>query len=133
MEKKKLSFGKKCLLWIGELQRVLKKKVSVKATKKTSTKKTSATKKKSVTKKKSSTKKSKKMVGGDNFAKDLQRAGKGLATAMTHTFDSMANLGKDMKCETDAIMNIGNEIDLGYSQDCPFTKTKTWKWEEIRQ
>ncbi len=73
------------------------------------------------------------MVGGDNFAKDLQRAGKGLAMAMTHTFDSMANLGKDMKCETDAIMNIGNEIDLGYSQDCPFTKTKTWKWEEIRQ
>ena len=131
---KKISFGKKCLLWIGELQRVLKKSVK----KKSSTKK--SVKKKSV-KKKSSTKKSvkkksgskKKMVGGDNFAKDLQRAGKGLATAMTHTFDSMANLGKDMKCETDAIMNIGNEIDLGYSQDCPFTKTKTWKWEEIRQ
>ncbi len=95
--------------------------------------------KKSVTKKvtkKSVAKKSvtkKKMVGGDNFVKDLQRAGKGLALSMEHTFQSISNLGKDMYCETDAIMNIGRELDLGYTKDCPFTKTKSWDYNKIRQ
>ncbi len=77
--------------------------------------------------------KGKKMVGGDNFIKDIQRAGKGLGLSMAHTFDSMSNLGKDMYCETDAIMNIGRELDLGYTQDCPFTKTKSWDWNQIKQ
>ncbi len=75
----------------------------------------------------------KKMLGGDNFAKDLQKSGKGLALAMEHTFQSMSNLGKDLYCETDAIMNIGNELDLGYSKECPFTKTKSWDYNKIKQ
>lgn len=73
------------------------------------------------------------MVGGDNFAKDLERAGKGLGLAMGHTFDSMSNLGKDLYCETNAVMNIGKELDLGYSDDCPYTKTKSWEWSKIKQ
>ncbi len=75
----------------------------------------------------------KKMSGGDNFVKDLQRAGNGLGLSMEHTFNSMSNLGKDMYCETDAIMNIGKELDTGYSKDCPFTKTKSWDYEKIKQ
>ena len=78
-------------------------------------------------------KKSKAMFGGDNFVKDLQRAGKGLGLAMGHTFQSMSNLGKDLFCETEAIMNIGNELDLGYTKDCPFTKTKSWEYSKIKQ
>lgn len=84
-------------------------------------------------KKKSIRKSRKKMVGGDNFAKDLERAGKGLGLAMGHTFDSMSNLGKDLYCETNAVMNIGKELDLGYSDDCPYTKTKSWEWSKIKQ
>ncbi len=84
-------------------------------------------------KKKSIRKPRKKMVGGDNFAKDLERAGKGLGLAMGHTFDSMSNLGKDLYCETNAVMNIGKELDLGYSDDCPYTKTKSWEWSKIKQ
>ncbi len=95
--------------------------------------------KKSVTKKvtkKSVAKKSvtkKKMVGGDNFVKDLQRAGKGVGLSIEHTFQSLSNLSKDLYCETDAIMNIGRELDLGYTKDCPFTKTKSWDYNKIRQ
>ena len=73
------------------------------------------------------------MFGGDNFVKDLQRAGKGLGLAMGHTFQSMSNLGKDLYCETDAIMNIGRELDTGYTKDCPFTKTKSWDYNKIKQ
>lgn len=75
----------------------------------------------------------KRMRGGDNFAKDIQRAGKGLGLAIGHTFQSMSNLGKDLYCETEAIMNIGHELDLGYTADCPFTKTKSWEYSKIKQ
>ncbi len=92
-------------------------------TKKSVTKKSVA--KKSVTKK--------KMVGGDNFVKDLQRAGKGVGLSIEHTFQSLSNLSKDLYCETDAIMNIGRELDLGYTKDCPFTKTKSWDYNKIKQ
>ena len=78
-------------------------------------------------------KKSKAMVGGDNFVKDLQKAGQGLGLSMEHTFQSMSNLGKDMYCESDAIMNIGRELDLGYAKDCPFTTTKSWDYNKIKQ
>ncbi len=74
-----------------------------------------------------------RMHGGDNFIKDLQRAGKGLGLSMQHTFQSMSNLGKDLYCETEAVMNIGRELDLGYTKDCPFTKTKSWEWSKIKQ
>ncbi len=118
----KKSYNDKCIVLINKIQKLLKE-AKEKSTKKNSTKKS----------KKSSTKKVKKMVGGDNFIKDIQKAGKGLGLAMTHTFDSMSNLGKDMYCETDAIMNIPKELDLGYTSDCPFTKTKSWEWEKIKQ
>ncbi len=73
------------------------------------------------------------MVGGDNFVKDLQRAGKGVGLSIEHTFQSLSNLSKDLYCETDAIMNIGRELDLGYTKDCPFTKTKSWDYNKIKQ
>ncbi len=117
----KKSYNDKCIVLIDKIQKLLKE--AKKENEKNSTKKS----------KKSSTKKVKKMVGGDNFIKDIQKAGKGLGLAMTHTFDSMSNLGKDMYCETDAIMNIPKELDLGYTSDCPFTKTKSWEWEKIKQ
>ena len=91
--------------------------------------------KKSITKKSVIKKKvtKKVMIGGDNFAKDLQKAGQGLGLSMEHTFQSMSNLGKDMYCESDAIMNIGRELDLGYAKDCPFTTTKSWDYNKIKQ
>jgi hypothetical protein len=106
--KSKVDFSQKCMDLIHQIQSLLKKSSVKKG-------------------------KGKKMVGGDNFIKDIQRAGKGLSLAMIHTFDSMSNLGKDMYCETDAIMNIGRELDMGYTKDCPFTKTKSWDWEQIKQ
>jgi hypothetical protein len=121
---------------LGKKKSSLGKKKSSLGKKKSSLgkKKSNPGKKKSNPGKKKSSLSKKKMVGGDNFVKDLQRSGKGLATAMTHTFESVSNLGRDMKCETDAIMNIGNEIDLGYSsKDCPVTKTKSWEWAQIKQ
>lgn len=114
---KKLSFRQKCTDLITQIQRLLKGKEK---------------KKKSVGKKKVVGKR-RKMIGGDNLIQDIQRAGKGLGLSMVHTFDSISNLGKDMYCETDAIMNIPRELDLGYTQDCPFTKTKSWDWEKIKQ
>lgn len=91
--------------------------------------------KKSITKKSVIKKKvtKKVMIGGDNFVKDLQKAGQGLGLSMEHTFQSMSNLGKDMYCESDAIMNIGRELDLGYAKDCPFTTTKSWDYNKIKQ
>ena len=106
----------KCMDLIREMKRMLKKSPS-------------STKSKGTSK----DKRRRKMVGGDNFAKDLERAGKGLGLAMGHTFDSMSNLGKDLYCETNAVMNIGKELDLGYSDDCPYTKTKSWEWSKIKQ
>ncbi len=76
---------------------------------------------------------SKRMHGGDNFVKDLQRAGKGVGMSIEHTFDSLSNLSKDLYCETDAIMNIPKELDLGYTKDCQFTKTKSWDYDKIKQ
>jgi hypothetical protein len=119
----KKSYNDKCIVLIHKIQKLLKE--AKKENEKKSSKKTNKNKK--------NTKKVKKMVGGDNFIKDIQRAGKGLSLAMTHTFDSMNNLGKDMYCETDAIMNIPNELDMKYTQECPFTKTKSWEWENIKQ
>ncbi len=96
-----------------------KKKVTKKVTKKVS--------------KKVSKKSKKVMVGGDNFVKDLQRAGKGVGLSIEHTFQSLSNLSKDLYCETESIMNIPKELDLGYTKDCPFTKTKSWEWDKIKQ
>lgn len=76
---------------------------------------------------------SKRMRGGDNFVKDLQRAGKGVGLSIQHTFQSMSNLSKDLYCETESIMNIGNELDSGTIKDCPFTKTKSWDYNKIKQ
>ncbi len=83
--------------------------------------------------KKVSTKSKKVMVGGDNFVKDLQRAGKGVGLSIEHTFQSLSNLSKDLYCETESIKNIPKELDLGYTKDCPFTKTKSWEWDRIKQ
>jgi hypothetical protein len=130
-KRSKVSFRQKCTELIQSIQTLLKsekKNSEKKVTKKRTKKRT-----KNVKKIKKSGKKVKKMIGGDNFIKDIQRAGKGLSLSMVHTFDSMSNLGKDMYCETDAIMNIGRELDLGYTQDCPFTKTKSWDWDQIKQ
>ncbi len=117
-------------------KKMLFKKLFKKSDKSKSKSKSDDKSKKSKSDDKSKSKKSKskkKMLGGDNFAKDLQRSGKGLGLAMEHTFQSMSNLGKDLYCETDAIMNIGNELDLGYSKECPFTKTKSWDYNKIKQ
>jgi ElaB/YqjD/DUF883 family membrane-anchored ribosome-binding protein len=126
-KRSKVSFRQKCTELIQSIQTLLKSE------KKNSEKKVTKKRTKNVKKIKKSGKKVKKMIGGDNFIKDIQRAGKGLGLSMVHTFDSMSNLGKDMYCETDAIMNIGRELDLGYTQDCPFTKTKSWDWNQIKQ
>jgi len=136
-KRSKVSFRQKCTELIQSIQTLLKsekKNSEKKVTKKVNKVKKSGKKVKKMDKKvKKSSKKVKKMIGGDNFIKDIQRAGKGLGLSMVHTFDSMSNLGKDMYCETDAIMNIGRELDLGYTQDCPFTKTKSWDWNQIKQ
>lgn len=123
---KKLSFRQKCTDLITQIQHLLKGEEKKKSVGKKSIGKKKVAKKKVVGKRR-------KMIGGDNLIQDIQRAGKGLGLSMVHTFDSISNLGKDMYCETDAIMNIPRELDLGYTQDCPFTKTKSWDWEKIKQ
>ncbi len=105
-------------------KRVTKKKVIKKGKKESS--------KKKVTKKKVS---KKKIVGGSNFATDIQRSGQGLGLAIGHTFTSLANMGKDLYCEMDAVMNIPKELDMGSPSvsDCPFTESKSWSWTQIKQ
>jgi hypothetical protein len=74
-----------------------------------------------------------RMRGGDNFVKDLQRAGKGVGLAIGHTFKSMSNLGLSLQCEVDSIQNIGRELDLGYTKDCPYVRSTNWEYSKIKQ
>jgi hypothetical protein len=76
---------------------------------------------------------SKRMYGGDNFVKDLQRAGKGVGLSIEHTFTSISNLAKSIQCEVQSVENIGRELDVGYTKDCPYIRSKHWDYNKIKQ